>query len=77
MSWATAGSTTVKIEKNENGLKIDTTPFGSSTFITNQINIDLSQIDFRSGVDLSIFAQDVHWGFAFHNVNEGLISNIT
>jgi len=76
MSWATAGSTTVKIEKNENGLKIDTTPFGSSTFITNQINIDLNQTDYRSGVDLSIFAQDVHWGFAFHNINQGLISNI-
>lgn len=77
MSWATAGSTTVKIEKNENGLKIDTTPFGSSTFITNQINIDLNQTDYRSGVDLSIFSQDVHWGFAFHNINQALISNIT
>jgi len=77
MSWATAGSTIVKIEKNESGLKIDTTPFGSSTFIANQINIDLNQIDYRSGVDLSIFAEDVHWGFAFHNINQALISNIT
>ena len=77
MSWASAGSTTVKIEKNEAGLKIDTTPFGSSTFIANQINIDLNQIDYRSGVDLSIFAEDVHWGFAFHNISQATVSNIT
>jgi hypothetical protein len=76
MSWDSAGSTTVKIEKNEAGLKIDTTPFGSSTFIANQINIDLNQIDYRSGVDLSIFAEDVHWGFAFHNISDATVSNI-
>lgn len=76
MSWDNAGSTIVKIEKNENGLKIDTTPFGSTTFITNQINISLEGIDQRSGVDLSIFAEDVYYGFAFHNISQATVSNI-